>query len=106
MFGQAVLAGLFVTGDVDMLLWHRDNGGFTAAMLLCQLVAAVLLRRPGRGPAWPAGATAALAVAETLQVVLGQERVLAAHFPLGVTIFGVSAALTGWAWYGLRTEDA
>ncbi|WP_229803022.1 hypothetical protein [Planobispora rosea] len=106
VLGQAMLAGLFVTGDVDLLRWHRDNGGFTAGMLFCQLVAAILLWRPGRGPAWPAWATAALTVAETIQVFLGQERILVGHFPLGVTVFGASAVLTWWVWYGLRTEEA
>ncbi|GIH93999.1 hypothetical protein ACFFMN_15410 [Planobispora siamensis] len=106
VLGQAALAGLFVTGDVDMLLLHRDNAGFTAAMLLFQLVAAILLWRPVRGPAWPARMTGGLMVAETLQVFMGQERVLIGHFPLGVAIFGASAVLTGWAWSGLRTEEA
>ncbi|GAA3154027.1 hypothetical protein GCM10010466_51190 [Planomonospora alba] len=103
---QAVLAGMFVTGDVDMLTWHRDNGGFTYGMLFFQVVAAILLWRPGRGPAWPALATGALAAPETLQVMLGQERVLIGHFPIGVLDFGASAVLAWWAWTGLRTEGA
>ncbi|MEU6999733.1 hypothetical protein [Nonomuraea sp. NPDC046570] len=102
VLGQAVLAGLFVTGDVDMLAWHRNNGGFTHVMLYLQLVAAILLWRPGRGPLWPAVASAALVVAETVQIVLGQERVIALHFPLGMAVFGCSAVLTGWFWGGRR----
>ncbi|MGV9778064.1 hypothetical protein [Streptosporangium sp. NPDC003464] len=100
VLGQAALAGLFVTGDVDMLAWHRGNGGFTHAMLYLQLVSAILLWRPGRGPLWPTGASAALVAAETLQIMLGQERVIAAHFPLGVAVFGASAVMTAWTWRG------
>lgn len=98
VLGQAALAGLFVTGDVDMLAWHRNNAGVTHALLYAQLVAAVLLWRPGRGPAWPAGATAALVAAETVQVAVGQSRQLSWHMPLGMAIFGASALLTAWTW--------
>ena len=102
VLGQAALAGLFVTGDVDLLAWHRDNAGVTHVMLYLQLVAAILLWRPCRGPLWPLLASAALVVVETLQVALGQDRVLAAHFPLGMMIFGLSAVMTAWTWRGLR----
>ncbi|MFF4776379.1 hypothetical protein ACFY05_26315 [Microtetraspora fusca] len=102
VLGQAALAGLFVTGDVDMLTLHRNNGGFTHALLYLQLVAAILLWRPGRGPRGPAWASAALVVLETAQIGLGQSRVLAGHFPLGMTIFGGSAVLAVWTWRSLR----
>ncbi|WP_433423957.1 hypothetical protein ACQP1V_17005 [Microtetraspora malaysiensis] len=102
VLGQAALAGLFVTGDVDMLTQHRDNAGVTHAFLYLQLVAAILLWRPGRGPIGPAWASVALVVMETVQVVLGQSRVLAGHFPLGMAIFGGSAVLVVWTWRSLR----
>ncbi|MFI7700267.1 hypothetical protein [Nonomuraea sp. NPDC049480] len=98
VLAQAALAGLFVTGDVDLLTWHRNNGGVTHSLLYLQLVAAILLWRPGRGPAWPALASLGIVVAETVQVMLGQDRVLALHFPLGMAIFGMSAVFTGWTW--------
>ncbi|WP_067176669.1 hypothetical protein [Microtetraspora niveoalba] len=105
ILAQAVLAGLFVTGDVDMLALHRNNGGFTHVLLYLQLVAAILLWRPGRGPRGPAWASAALVGLETAQIALGQSRVLAGHFPLGVTIFGASAVLAVWTWWGLRARE-
>jgi hypothetical protein len=80
------------------VLAHRDNAGFTHAALYLQLVAAILLWRPGRGPAWPAWATAALVAAETAQVAMGHDRVLSVHFPLGVAVFGASAVLTFMVW--------
>ncbi|MEV0970765.1 hypothetical protein [Microtetraspora glauca] len=105
VLGQAVLAGLFVTGNVDMLTQHRDNAGVTHVMLYLQLVAAIVLWRPGRGPSWPAWAGAALVALETAQVVLGQNRILAGHFPLGVTIFGASAVMAVWTWRSLRVRQ-
>jgi hypothetical protein len=104
--GQAALAGLFVTGDVDMLVLHGVNGGLTFGVLLLQLVAAVLLWRPGRGPLWPAGASAALVVVEVAQVAAGELRILAVHFPLGVAICGMAAVLVSRAWRDLGKEAA
>ncbi|GAA0824095.1 hypothetical protein GCM10009525_14930 [Streptosporangium amethystogenes subsp. fukuiense] len=106
VLGQAALAGLFVTGDVDMLTWHRNNAGVTHVLLYLQLGAAIGLWRPGRGPLWPAGASAGLVTLETAQVALGQDRVVALHFPLGMAIFGLSAVLCAWTWRGLRTAAA
>ncbi|WP_241563852.1 hypothetical protein [Nonomuraea polychroma] len=98
VLAQAELAGLFVTGDVDLLTWHRNNAGFTHSALYLQLVAAILLWRPGRGPLWPALVSLGLVAAETVQVAAGQDRVLALHFPLGMAIFGLSAVFTVWTW--------
>ena len=106
VLAQAVLAGLFVTGDVDLLTWHRDNAGVTHSLLYLQLVAAVLLWRPGRGPLWPALASLGIVAAETVQVVLGQSRLVAPHFPLGMAVFGLSAAFTAWTWRAFRTPAA
>ncbi|MFI9845794.1 hypothetical protein ACIHFD_52830 [Nonomuraea sp. NPDC051941] len=102
VLGQAALAGLFVTGDVDLLAWHQNNAGFTHGLLYLQLVAAVLLWRPGRGPGWPAPASLGLVALETAQVALGQWRVLGLHFPIGMAIFGLSAVFTVWTWRAYR----
>ncbi|MGW4964751.1 hypothetical protein ACWEPL_46660 [Nonomuraea sp. NPDC004186] len=102
VLGQAALAGLFVTGDVDLLAWHQNNAGFTHGLLYLQLVAAVLLWRPGRGPGWPAPASLGLVALETAQVALGQWRVLGLHFPIGMAIFGLSAVFTVWTWRAFR----
>ncbi|TMR24398.1 hypothetical protein ETD86_04500 [Nonomuraea turkmeniaca] len=104
VLGQAALAGLFLTGDVDLLTWHRNNAGFTHSVLYLQLVAAILLWRPGRGPLWPALAGLGLVVAETVQVAAGQDRVIALHFPLGMAIFGMSAVFTAWTWRRVSTS--
>ncbi|MER7466776.1 hypothetical protein [Streptomyces sp. NPDC097981] len=95
---QAALAGLFVTGDLDLLTWHSANADVLTALTLLLTAAAVLVwRRPG-GPAWPAAASAALAVLVGAQQGLGEARVLAAHMPLGMAIFGLATALMCWSW--------
>jgi hypothetical protein len=64
---QAGLAGLFVTGDVDMLGIHEINAGLVAATLVVWITSAVLLWRPVPEPTWPIAAGAA-----ALAVVFGQ----------------------------------
>ncbi|MEU6715547.1 hypothetical protein ABZ897_29135 [Nonomuraea sp. NPDC046802] len=106
VLGQAALAGLFVTGEVDLLEWHRNNAGFTHSLLYLQLVAAILLWRPGRGPGWPALASLGLVALETVQVMAGQDRLLGLHFPIGMAIFGLSAVFTLWTCRALQLGAA
>ncbi|MGW1106819.1 hypothetical protein [Streptomyces sp. NPDC002540] len=95
---QAALAGLFVTGDLDLLTWHSANANALAALTLIQAAAALLVRWRLAGPLWPIGASVLLAVLVGAQQALGEARILAGHLPLGMTIFGLATALTYWAW--------
>ncbi|WP_217369982.1 hypothetical protein [Nonomuraea antri] len=106
VLAQAVLAGLFVTGDVDLLAWHRGNGGFTHSVLYLQTLAAFLLWRPARVALWPALASLGLVAMELAQIGLGQARVIALHIPLGMAVFGLSAVFTAWTWWSLRVRAA
>src|SRR5699024_6412425 len=74
---QPVLAGLFVTGDVDMLTWHELNAHANLFLAAVLFVATILLWRPARGPAWPMAVTAALLVLVQTQAGLGYARQLA-----------------------------
>ncbi|MEV0411699.1 hypothetical protein AB0I68_13090 [Streptomyces sp. NPDC050448] len=94
---QAALAGLFVTGDLDLLAWHSANAGILAALTLLQAGAAAAVWRRLGGPAWPLAASIALAALVGAQQALGEARVLAAHMPLGMAIFGCAAAMVCWA---------
>ncbi|WBP84668.1 hypothetical protein [Kitasatospora cathayae] len=94
---QAALAGLFVTGDVDLLAWHDANAQLLAALAAALVGAAVLLRVRGGGPGWPIAATGALLVLVLGQQGLGQARILAGHIPLALGIFGTATALTCWS---------
>ncbi|OIJ89991.1 hypothetical protein BIV24_18670 [Streptomyces colonosanans] len=111
--GQAVLAGSFLSGHYEALKMHELNAAITVVVALALIVAAVLLWRPGRGPGWPALASAALLVSEGLQVGMGYNRTLAVHIPLGVGIVAATLLMLVWAWrpapgadHASRTEDA
>ena len=93
VFAQAAFAGQFLAGHASWLRAHETNAGILHLVALVQLVVAVLLWRPGRGPGWPALASLVLVVAEEFQLGFGYGRVLALHVPLGVAIFGLTVAM-------------
>ncbi|MDR3083433.1 MAG: hypothetical protein LBV60_21365 [Streptomyces sp.] len=96
--GQAVLAGSFLSGHYKALSLHELNAGFTGGIVLLQVVAAVLLWRPGRGPGWPALVSTALLIVEGVQMEFGYSRTLAVHVPLGVLIVAATLLMLVWAW--------
>ncbi|MEV4413149.1 hypothetical protein [Catellatospora sp. NPDC049609] len=98
VLAQPVLAGLFVTGDVGMLEMHSMTASILVAVIFLQVVAAIVVWRPGRGPAWPIGASTALFVVAELQSGMGYARLVAVHIPLGVLLFGLSVALLIAVW--------
>ena len=95
---QAAFAGRYLSGDAAGLRLHERNAELIVTLALVQLVLAVLVWRPGRGPAWPALASLALWLAEVAQISLGYGRVLSVHVPLGVAIFGLTVALAIGTW--------
>jgi hypothetical protein len=96
VLAQAIFAGLFLDGHDTWRDWHATNGMVLLPLLaLVQVVLAVLVRRPGRGPGWPAIASLGLLVAILLQIAMGQAGQLAVHVPLGVAIVGLVSALLG-----------
>lgn len=94
---QPLLAGSYLSGNLDAIGWHATIGSSLLPLALLQLLAAVLFWWPGRGPWWPALATMALIVAEVTQVSAGYSRTLGLHIPLGVAIVGGSVALFVWS---------
>ncbi len=89
VFAQAILAGQFLSGNADALSLHEMNGTeIITSVALVQLVLAILVWRPGRGPIWPAALSAVLLPAMIFQLEFGFEGRLALHVPLGVAIFG------------------
>ncbi|MCC2274143.1 hypothetical protein LKL35_01610 [Streptomyces sp. ET3-23] len=99
---QAALAGLFVTGDLDLLAWHAANAGVLSALTVVQAVVAVVVWRRLCGPGWVAAAGAVLVGLVGVQRALGEARVLAGHMPLGMAVFGCATALAYWA-FAYRT---
>ncbi|MET7903010.1 hypothetical protein ABZS86_16675 [Streptomyces sp. NPDC005355] len=94
---QAALAGLFVTGDVHLLDWHAANAQVLTALILAETVAVCLLWRTAKAPVWPVLAALGLLILVGVQQALGDARMIGGHVPLGMTIFGMSAALAYWA---------
>ena len=96
LLAQVIFAGLFLDGHDAWRDWHAANGMVLLPLLaLVQVVLAVLVWRPGRGPGWPAIASVGLLVAVVLQNVVGQAGLLAVHVPLGVAIVGLVGTLLG-----------
>ncbi|MEV3983568.1 hypothetical protein [Nonomuraea sp. NPDC049758] len=93
---QAVTAGQLMSGAGAGL--HGAGAGAVHLLGLLQLVAAVLLWRPGRGAGWPALVSLGVLLLGFLQSMLGGSGAVAAHVPLGMTIFGLSVWLVVWAW--------
>jgi heme A synthase len=106
VLGQAVIAGMFVTGKVDLLAHHNLNAFVTTALVGLQLIAAITLWRPGRGPLWPLWVSVLQVALVNAQIVLGQERLVAPHFPLAMVIFGLAVSMTAWTWRGQRRAAA
>jgi hypothetical protein len=97
VLAQPVLAGLFLTGNVDAITVHGTVGSVLAAVTLVLVGAgtAYVLRR---GRLWVLPAVVALFLAVGFQVGLGYARTLGAHVPLGVAIVTASVLLTIWVW--------
>jgi hypothetical protein len=97
VLAQPVLAGLFLTGDVDAITVHGALGSGLGAVAIV-LVAATLLYVVRRGALWVLPAAVVLFVAVGLQIGMGYARVLQVHVPLGVAIVTAAVVLTVWAW--------
>jgi hypothetical protein len=93
VLAQAAFAGQFIAGDAAWVRVHEANAGIIHLVAFVQLVVAILVWRPGRGPGWPALASLALLMAEEFQMGFGYARMLGLHVPLGVAIFGLTVAM-------------
>lgn len=93
---QAVTAGQLLSGGSA---GSHGMGALAVHVLeLAQLVAAVLVWRPGRGAGWPALVGLAILLLGFVQSAMGGSGVLAVHVPLGMVVFGLSVWLLVWAW--------
>ena len=98
MFGQAVLAGLFMGGLSSAFALHREMATVSGVVLIVSIVAAILARRYGRAPRWPIAATVGLLGLMSLLAFAGFRSLVALHVPLAVIVILLTAALTMWAW--------
>jgi hypothetical protein len=98
VLGQPLLAGLFLSGDVDAIRIHGLAGSLLAAFGLVLVAAALLHVTVGRGPLWLLPAAVALFLTEGVQVGLGYARELQWHVPLGVLVVTVAVVAAAWVW--------
>lgn len=94
---QPILAGLYLSGNLDAISLHSTIGGSLSAVAFVSVLLAVLHWALGRGPAWPVAATALLSVLAVVQATAGYSRTLGLHVPLGVAVVGISVGLLGWS---------
>ncbi|MFF0146146.1 hypothetical protein ATK36_0652 [Amycolatopsis sulphurea] len=98
LFDQAVFAGQFLSGGYDSLQTHRENATYAGISVLVSAVAAVLVRRPGRGPWWPILGSLGLFGLIALQIALGFARLITVHVPVGVATILLAATMAVAAW--------
>jgi hypothetical protein len=106
LFNQAVFAGQFLSGTFGALQTHRENATAAGIAVLIAGVAAIPIRWPGGGPAWPSLACLGLFALIALQIAMGFARVLTVHIPLGVSIILLAVLLLIWAWRPHRPARA
>ena len=90
---QPILAGRFMSVEVDAIDPRGSNGSVLVASGLIIMPAAAAYVFAWRGRWWALPATVLMFFAEGFQVGLGHQHALAAHIPLGVGIVVAAGAL-------------
>ncbi|MEU0029789.1 hypothetical protein [Streptomyces sp. NPDC006335] len=96
-FGQPVFAGVYLTGEIDGLDWHRRGADIVFCLGLAQAAAGTAAWARMRR-LWPAAVSVLILAAETGQYMAGLSGLLWVHLPLGVMIIATLAVLTGAVW--------
>ncbi|WP_188189133.1 hypothetical protein [Nonomuraea sp. SYSU D8015] len=91
---QSVTAGMLLSSPGGRGL-HVASGLALALIGLLHLIVAIMVWRPGGGPAGFMIAAALLLVGTILAAVLGMAGVKSVHLPLGVLLFGGGVAQLG-----------
>ncbi|TWD79328.1 hypothetical protein FB561_0385 [Kribbella amoyensis] len=94
---QPILAGYFLSGEVDAMAIHGPIGSTVWMVAMTQFAVAVLYWRPGGGRAWPALVTLVLFFAEFVQLTFGYLQNFAVHVPLGTAIVTTVVLMSVWS---------
>jgi hypothetical protein len=94
VFGQAVLAGLALSGSPGALDAHMMNGAIAVVFSIAQVVFGLLSR--SELPRWALAASIGLLLGEGAQMASGRFYWLAVHLPLGVALFAMLVPLIVW----------
>jgi hypothetical protein len=97
VLAQPVLAGLFLTGNVDAITVHGVVGSTLSGVGLV-LVAATVVYLLRRGRLWVLPVVVLLFLAAGVQIALGYARVMQVHVPLGVAVVTAAVLLAVWVW--------
>lgn len=98
VLAQPVLAGLYLTGDVDAIGVHATVASTIAGLTTLLVGIALGYVTVGRGRLWPLPAMVALFLLEGFQIGAGYARELQLHVPLGVAVVVASVLLAAWVW--------
>jgi hypothetical protein len=98
VLAQPVLAGMFLTGDVDAIGVHGLNGSLLALVSMTLIAVATAYAVAARGRLWMPGLAVLLFLADGFQIGMGYARELQLHIPLGVAIVTTSVLLAAWVW--------
>jgi hypothetical protein len=105
VMGQAVSAGLFVTGDIAMLVMHGVNATVIVVATLVWIVAALLLVRRGRAARQLIVMGLIALVITVAQMAVGGARILWLHIPIGVGMFAMALRMVTAAFaFGKETS--
>jgi hypothetical protein len=95
---QPVLAGRYLTGDVDAMQTHGIIGSMLALVAMIVIAAALAYVVAVRGRLWVLPVAVLLFLADGFQIGSGYGRELHLHVPLGVAIVVGAVLLAAWAW--------
>lgn len=101
--GQALLAGMALSGSGSALDAHMEFGGFALLASLVQVGLALALA--GELPRWVVVVSVGLAFGEAVQMASGKLHLFALHLPLGVALFAGLAVSSMWVVNAIRTRD-
>lgn len=97
LVAQPILAGYFLSGEVDAIAIHGPIGSTMWMWAMIQFVAAMFYWLAGRGRAWPALVTVVLFFAEFVQLTFGHLQNFAVHVPLGTALVVTVVWMTVWS---------
>ncbi len=98
VLAQPVLAGRFLTGDVDAIGVHGLVGSLLPLLGMGLMACALAYAVAGRGRLWVLPVTVLLFLADGFQIGVGYSRNLEVHVPLGVAIVVAAVLLAAWVW--------
>jgi hypothetical protein len=98
VLAQPLLAGRYLTGDVDAMKAHGLIGSLLALAAMAFIVCALAYVAGGRGQLWVLPVSVLVFLAEGFQIGMGYSRQLELHVPLGVAIVVAAVLLAAWVW--------